>query len=134
MKRKIIYSIIAVLIVTAVASGSIYALARDKKDVFTEKECKEIAEEFIRNSPTFSFDGYGLQHSETLYPEIADKPYLWTFVFEFKSTHGGYGDRSGQIIEEEITPHEAHISVDSGKVTSAVLDLKWDMLSQKTIN
>lgn len=71
---------------------------------------------------------------ETLYPEIAGHPNLYTFLFEFKSSHGGYGDRTGQQLIEVITPHEAHVNVENGEVVKAILDSKWDMIDQKFID
>lgn len=131
MESKSLYILAIVLTSALVLIGTAYALARGKSDSI--KESNKIAEKFVKNSPTYKFDGYDLKHIETLYPEIVDKPYLWTFVFEFKSTHSGYGDRTGEMVNEVITPHEAHITVDAGKVTTAVLDLKWDMIEQKMI-
>lgn len=130
MERKLLYALSFILVSALVLSGSLYTFARDKSEDVTEDGSKEIAEESVKNSMTYSFDGFDLKYKETLYPEIADKPYLWTFIFEFKSTHEGYGDRTGEEVLEVITPHEAHVTVDEGEVTSAVLDLKWNMIEQ----
>lgn len=105
----------------------------EQGDLVTEEESKEIAEEFLKKSPTYKFDGFDLEHKETLYPEIADSPFTWTFLFEFKSRYSGYGDRSGESLLTVVTPHEAHITVENGEVTRAVLDLKWDMIDQKML-
>lgn len=99
----------------------------------TEEEGKKIAKKFIENSPTYEFDGFNLEHKETLYPEIAGCGACWTFVFEFKSRYAGYGDRTGKMVAQVITPHEAHITVEEGEVTSALLDGKWDMLEQELV-
>ncbi|OKY78873.1 MAG: hypothetical protein BTN85_1377 [Candidatus Methanohalarchaeum thermophilum] len=99
----------------------------------TEEESLEVARKFVLNSPTYNFDGQNLTHVETLYPEIANKTNLYTFVFEFKSTHGGYGDRTGEPVTQVITPHTAHITVENGEVIKANLDQKWDMINQKMI-
>ena len=98
----------------------------------TEEAARQIAGEFVRNSPTFVFDGIEdtLNLMETLYPDIEN---TWQFVFYFESAHAGYGDRTGQVLAEVITPHEAIITVERGKVTSAVMDGQWDMLLQRTI-
>ena len=133
MERRILYVLTIVLISALALSGAIYAVARDKPKSTTEEESKKLAEDFVRNSATYRFDGYSLKHSETLYPDLVDKPYLWTFVFEFESDHAGYGDRSGKDVAQVITPHEAHVTVDTGRVNSAILDMKWDMLEQKPI-
>lgn len=135
MKRKYIAlpSIALTLAIIVSISWINFAAGSKNADLFTEEKSKEVAREFTKNSPTYSFDGYNLEYKETLYPEIADCPNCWTFVFKFTSSHGGYGDRTGKMLTQVITPHEAHITVKDGKVTSAVLDLEWDMLKQKTL-
>jgi hypothetical protein len=104
------------------------------KSVYTENESREIAKEFVLNSPTYKFDGSGLEYKETLYPDAVGCEDCWTFVFEFESSHGGYGDRTGKIVTQVITPHEAHVTVENGEVVSASLDSEWNMLSQEMID
>ncbi len=101
--------------------------------MYTEEASLEIAEEFVRNSPTFAFDGMEgtLELVETLYPDIE---YAWGFVFHFECRHGGYGDRTREMVAQAITPHEATVNVERGKVKAAVLDGKWDMINQKMLN
>jgi hypothetical protein len=91
-----------------------------------------LAGTFVMNSPTFIFDGI----PDTL--ELTDTaqgrcPYCWEFTFEFNSAHTGYGDRTDQMVGEAITPHVAVITVESGDVTSAILDGAWDMLKQQML-
>ena len=99
----------------------------------SEEDSQTIAEEFLRNSPTFAFDGIegSLRLVETLYPDIE---YAWSFIFTFESRHAGYGDRAGQIVAQVITPHEATITVEYGEVKSALMDEKWNMIEQKFID
>ena len=98
----------------------------------SQEESRRIAEEFLRNSPTFAFDGIEdtLRLTNTLRPRC---PYCWVFIFEFDSRHAGYGDRTGQMLAQVITPHQASISVEQGEVKRAVMDEKWDMLSQEML-
>lgn len=96
----------------------------------SEGESKKVAENFVRNSPTFTFDGM----EDTL--ELVDTlrarcPYCWVFVFEFDSAHAGYGDRTGQVVAEVITHHRVSIAVEQMKVASAVIDDEWDMIRQE---
>lgn len=97
------------------------------------EKSKEIARDFIENSPTYEFDGFELEYKEDLSAEEVDSEESWTFVFEFKSKHSGYGDRTDEVLLQVITPHEAKITVDNGTVTSAVLDSEWNMINQKII-
>ena len=99
----------------------------------TEEGSRELAEKFVRKSPTFVFDGIEgtLKLAETLYPQIEN---AWQFVFQFESAHPGYGDRTGQMLAEVITPHEAVITVERGEVRSAVMDERWDMIWQRMLD
>jgi hypothetical protein len=98
--------------------------------IFTEENSRQLADEFVRNSPTFKFDGIedSLKLVETLYSDIEN---AWQFVFQFESRHAGYGNRTGQMLAQVITPHEAIITVEDGEVKSAVIDEKWDMINQR---
>jgi len=100
---------------------------------FSREESQQIAEEFVKNSPTFMFDGIEetLKLTETLPPVVTLSG--WQFAFEFDSRHAGYGDRTGQVLAQVITPHQAVIVVEQGKVTHAVIDEKWDMIKQQEI-
>ncbi len=96
----------------------------------TEGESRDIAEDFVRNSATFAFDGApgSLRLTETL---LLRCPSCWEFRFSFKSRHAGYGDRKGQILAQVITSHIASVVVENGEVTTASMDGKWDMLTQE---
>jgi hypothetical protein len=99
----------------------------------TEEGSRQLAERFVRQSPTFAFDG----NEETL--ELVktlklDSENGWQFVYHFESAHAGYGDRTGQMLAEVITSHEAKITIEQGEIKAAVMDEKWDMLEQRMIN
>jgi len=89
---------------------------------FTEAENKEIAREFVENSPTYTYDDFDLAYNQTV---VLRCPYCWAFIFEFKSRHAGYGDRTGQVLAQVITPHTASVTVVPGNMTSATLDGTW---------
>jgi hypothetical protein len=57
----------------------------------------------------------------------------YTFKAKFDCRHSGYGDRTGKILAQVITPHEAEITVENCQVKSAVMDGKWDMIGEKQI-
>ncbi|MFC1911605.1 hypothetical protein ACFLXG_00370 [Chloroflexota bacterium] len=98
------------------------------------EESLRIAEGFLRVSPTFTFDG--IEESVRLEDTIAPQhmPDYRVFLFTFDSRHAGYGDRTGQGLAEVITPHKVAITVDRGKITLALMDRKWDMLTQKEVS
>ena len=98
---------------------------------------REIAEDFIRNSSTFKFDG--IEGSLKL---IKDEPGYtsayrsWSYTFEFQTLHPGHGDRTGKILAQVITRHTASILVKLENniiVISAVCDDAWNMLDEKEL-
>lgn len=94
------------------------------------------AKEFIMNAPTFRFDGIKQTVNVTYVAEATVPPGTPAHVvvtITFESTHAGYGNRSGQVLAEVITPHTAVINVVGNEVTAAVLDGKWDELRQRPI-
>jgi hypothetical protein len=127
-------TVIALIIVGLFPALSLYVWETGSTETYTEEYTIEIAYHYVRNCPTFKFDGLGetLEHIETLYPDVIDS-YTWQFVFTFNSRHSGYGDRTGQHLLEVITSHTAHVIVQDNRVISANLDGKWDMIKQEMI-
>ncbi|MDD2252637.1 MAG: hypothetical protein PHQ10_06720 [Dehalococcoidales bacterium] len=99
----------------------------------TEEQARQKAEEFVKDCPTFMFDGVedSFVLEETLYPDIEN---AWTFIYTFDSLHSGYGGRDGQMLLQVITPHEAMITVENGEIKTALMDGRWDMLNQQLIS
>jgi len=96
----------------------------------TEEESRQIATDYLLNSPTFKFDS--IEGSITLMTSHAlENKDTWEFSYKFECAHPGYGDRSGQILTQRITPHTARIVVRKGGVVSAVIDEKWDIMMQE---
>ncbi|MHB1416731.1 MAG: protease inhibitor I42 family protein [Chloroflexota bacterium] len=93
----------------------------------SQAESQQIAEQFLRNSATFKFDGLTdsvqLTNAEALFCSSC-----WEFTFDYQTRQAGHGDRSGQMLAQVITNHTAKITVEQGKVTSAICDGDWDML------
>ena len=93
----------------------------------------KIAHDFIISSPTFAFDGI----EQTLKAEVSAvidesmPQYVINVIFDTR--HGGYGDRTGQIVTEAITPHLATVIVSEGKVISVIIDRTWDEINQKLL-
>lgn len=98
----------------------------------------EIARLFTKSTPTFSFDGI----PETLKlvqksPELTSYPAKFLVEVHFDSRQGGFGDRTGQVLTQVITPHTMVIEIvgfELGIVTSAVLDNTWNVLTQSPIS
>jgi len=97
----------------------------------TEEDSKKIAEDYIKNAPTYEFDGFDLAHDKTITLRC---PFCWQLVYEFECRHAGYGDRSGQVLAEVITDHRIYVTVDKGQIAGAVIDDKWDEKEQKYLD
>lgn len=117
--------IAAVLLIGILASGCL-----QPPQTYTKEEAVETAKEFLGNAPTYKWDGENMKVIEVLTLRC---PYCWSVVIEFQSRHGGYGDRTGKVVTQVITPHTARIVVREGKVISAVLDEMWDEIKQEMI-
>ncbi len=95
-----------------------------------EERAYEIAQTFVLQGPTFSFDGI----PDTLL--VMDMVILESFppqyklTMSFDSSHAGYGNRDGQALAQVITMHEIVVTVVRDAVVSAVIDLEWDELEQ----
>jgi hypothetical protein len=116
---------------TVKADGTVAELSALKQ--LSKEDSQNKALEFVKKSPTFVFDGI----EETL--QLIDGleislPYTWTFVIGFESAHAGYGDRTGRMLAEVITPHEAAITIEQGEIVYASMDNKWDMMNQTELS
>jgi len=88
-----------------------------------------LAKQFVMDDATFQFDGMADTMTGTI-DESAD-PAIATV--EFTSRNAGFGNRSGMMLAEVLTPHTAIVKISNGQVVSAVMDGTWDMMSQKVI-
>ncbi len=102
-------------------------------DDTTAEEAERIALEFLKGSPTFKFDG--VEESIEVIDVVAMESYpvQYAFLVAFECRHAGYGDRTGQVLAQVITPHEIRIVVSAGEVRSAVIDGVWDELNQREV-
>jgi len=96
-----------------------------------QDEAKEIARQWtVASSPTYKFDGYDLKFKSV---GLLKCPYCYQFDFSFKSTHAGYGDRTGQNLLQVITAHVISVTVNQGKVTEAVTDDAFDEIKVQSL-
>lgn len=85
-----------------------------------------IAQRFVVTSPTFAFDG-DINSLKTEYiGSTKSIPPQHIFKATFESSHGFFGNRVGQNLTPEITPHTMIILVSEGNVISAITDETWD--------
>ena len=93
-----------------------------------ERQIKELAESWIREAPTYKYDGSGL--SFVSYVQQESYPVRHVLTYTFTSSHAGYGDRSGKVTAQVITEHTIKITIIDRKVDSAVIDGNWDEKGQ----
>ena len=112
-------NIIWILLIIIALLGLIYFLLNNK-----ETDPQIIAENWIiNNCPTYVFDGDNL----TFLTFENGKYY-----FAFESSHGGYGDRSKEIVTQVLTMHIIEVTIENKKIISAITDGKYDEINQKS--
>jgi hypothetical protein len=89
-----------------------------------------LAKQFVMDDATFQFDGM----ADTIKAEIDGSADPAIAIVEFTSRHAGYGNRTGLMVAEVITPHKVVVKISGGQVISAVMDERWDMICQKEIS
>lgn len=96
-------------------------------------EATQIALDFVRSSPTFAFDGI----EDSLIVDSVDVmesyPVQYRVYVMFDSAHGGFGDRTDQVVTQVITPHVMEVLVSDGMVISAVTDGQWDEMNNQFV-
>jgi hypothetical protein len=93
-----------------------------------ESQVKELAASWIRDAPTYRYDGSDLRF--VTYIQQESYPVRHVLTYTFTSSHAGYGDRSGMVTDQVITEHSIKITIIDGTVDSAVIDGKWDEMGQ----
>lgn len=86
-----------------------------------------IVDSLIRNSSTFKFDGIADSVKVVKAAQKADG--TWEYTVEYQTRQAGHGDRSGMMLAQVITTHNAEIEVKGGKVTAAVCNGVWDVIA-----
>ena len=128
MDKFIIITILVTAVLLVVAGGAVVYSSSTGSAQYTEKDALKTAEEFISAEKTYKFDGM----SDSLSIRLKNAKTADTFEIsaEFTCRSAGYGDRTGMMTAMMLTPHEAVITVAKGKVTSAIIDGQYDMLTQ----
>jgi hypothetical protein len=127
-------TVLALIITMSLPALSLYAWQMGGSKIPEDELAVNTALTFLRNGATYKFDGIPgtLEVGETLILESYPIQYVVTATFD--SRHGGYGDRTGQMLIQVITPHTARTTVVSGEVVSATLDDVWDELKQEELD
>lgn len=124
---------VTIAVVAVGITGALFIPAQsDEVIVPTTQEDQEkynalgIAQRFVVTSPTFAFDG-DINSLKTEYVGSTKSiPPQHIFKATFESSHGFFGNREGQALTPELTPHTMIILVSEGTVISAITDETWD--------
>lgn len=93
---------------------------------------EEVAREWILNfSPTYIFDGSDLK---LIMSRALDCEICFEYEFSFTSSQAGFGDRTGKILAQVITPHTIVVQLQAGKIVSAITDTVFDEMAQEIIS
>ena len=110
---KVIGLIATVLILAVPAAGCTDAVATPPTTA-TQVPYQQTAEEFIRNSSTFRFDGIpgSIKFTNIVGSAEGSSPAAdWEFTIEFQTGHPGHGDRSGQMLVQVVTTMGSYLTM-----------------------
>jgi len=93
----------------------------------------DIAREFVISAPTFAFDG--MEDTLEFGPVTVMESFPEQYGIDamFTSAHGGFGDRTDQVVTQALTSHTMRIIISEGTVISAVTDEKWDEINSQYV-
>lgn len=124
-------TLVAIFLAALIVPTSIFALQNPGQG--NNVNPQDIALKYIKDGPTFSFNGITTTLKVTDVIINKSNPSQYTVMVGFQCLHGGYGDRTDQIITQAITPHTAVVTVVDGKVISAVIDGAWNEATQRPV-
>jgi len=125
------FNILSAIMIIAIILTSLNIIYNNQNN--DKNNPQEIAINFLKNAPTYKYDGLEHPINITKVDELESFPIQYVFTIEFTCLHRGYGDRTGVRLLQVITPHTAIIKVVDGKVESAIIDRVWDELNQEPI-
>jgi len=131
MDKFVIVTTLLTAALLVVAGGAIVYSSSQGGAAYTQDGALSVAKQFVQAESTYKFDG--MNDTLTVKPGSTKTADTFEIIAEFTSRSAGYGDRSDKMTAQVLTPHEAVITVEKGKVTSAVMDGQWDMVAQTII-
>jgi len=130
LKRNIL--LIVGFIVIIVLIVVIIILSQQKIVICDQSQAQTSAENWVKNSsPTYKFDGSGLKLQSAKTLECIN---CYQFIFEFKSEQAGYGDRSGQVLAQVITPHIMVVNTQNCTIVKAMTDGQYDEINRGQVD
>lgn len=103
-----------------------------KPVVCTQEKAVNLGTQFIRNTSTFVFDG--VENSIRLIKaEQTENGSVWNLSYIYRTKHPGHGDRSHQVLVEQVTEHYAQITLRGCQIVSATCDKNYNLLTSEQI-
>lgn len=97
-------------------------------------EASDVVRGWIESeAPTYVYDGSELELQEFFRQPEDECAECYRFTFSFQSSHGGYGDRSGQTVTQAVTSHIIEIWFQDGVVVNAVTDGAFNEMTGELI-
>ena len=133
MDRFIIVSCFALVVVLGglVGATAFWSPVAPAGEQYTADSALATAQQFVNGEATFKYDGDAGTLKVALSRTIDSSTY--EVIAEFTSRAGGYGDRTGLMVAQVLTPHKAVITLNKGEIVSAIMDGQWDMVTQKML-
>ncbi len=125
------HGIIPACLLTMMVLLTLFSSACSQPSTGSQDGSRQTALEFVRLETTFLFDGISETLKATGTTSVGNG---WQFTIEFDSRHAGYGDRGRRMLAYAETHHTTEITVEGGRVTTAVMDGAWDMISQRMLS
>ncbi|MBM3292059.1 hypothetical protein FJY84_05220 [Candidatus Bathyarchaeota archaeon] len=118
----------ALILIALIFPASIYAWQNSQ--IVSSEKSSIIALNFLKNAPTFMFDGIEDSIKIIKVSELEKYPTLYIVQIGFSCRHSGYGDRTGQNLLQVISPHLLIVHIENNRVLKAEIDGKWNEISQ----
>ncbi|MGQ0771392.1 MAG: hypothetical protein ACT4NT_01270 [Nitrososphaerota archaeon] len=112
---------------------TIQSIVENDESSDQDAEIAEIAKNFVMSAPTFAFDGMEDTLTIGSISVLESFPVQYQLEVLFTSTHGGFGNRTGQMITQVLTPHIVDVLISEGNVLSAVIDDTWDEMNHQFV-
>jgi len=124
---------LALIMACAFLVGSLMVVKPGHSEVPDGDDSVQIAVYFVKNSPTYQYDGMDGTLKVVEHRILESYPVQNVIIITFDSSHAGYGDRTGQILAQVVTRHRVSVTVVEGNVVHAVIDEYWDELNQREV-
>ncbi len=112
---------------------TIQSIVENDESLDQDVEIVEIAKSFVMAAPTFAFDGIEDTVSIGSIYVLESFPVQYRLEVSFTSAHGGFGNRTGQMVTQALTPHIVDVLISEGNVISAVIDDTWDEMNHQFV-